>query len=92
MCDIDLLAFGDAVLPDLATHQRWVAMPLEHQMSEAPEQLLLPHPRLAERGFVLAPLADVAPDWVHPVTGFSVQEMLDALPAKALEGVNPLPA
>jgi hypothetical protein len=31
--------------------------------------LVLPHPRLADRAFVLVPLADVAPEWVHPVTG-----------------------
>lgn len=38
--------------------------------------LILPHPRLHQRGFVLAPLADVAPDWVHPVLHRSVAEML----------------
>ena len=40
----------------------------------------LPHPRLAERGFVLVPLADVAPDWTHPATGQSIQALLNALP------------
>lgn len=40
----------------------------------------LPHPRLAERAFVLVPLADVAPDWTHPATGRSIQALLDALP------------
>lgn len=42
--------------------------------------LTVPHPRLAERGFVLVPLAEVAPDMVHPVSGKSVREMLAALP------------
>ena len=37
---------------------------------------ILPHPRMAERGFVLAPLADLAPDWRHPVTGWGVRELL----------------
>ncbi|MDB5361736.1 MAG: folK [Rhodospirillales bacterium] len=36
----------------------------------------LPHPRLHERAFVLRPLADVAPDWRHPVYGSDVAEML----------------
>ena len=40
----------------------------------------LPHPRLAERGFVLVPLADVAPNWTHPATGQSIQALLNALP------------
>ena len=42
---------------------------------------MLPHPRLAERAFVLVPLAEVAPGWRHPGTGLSVEEMLAALPA-----------
>ncbi|MGF1628182.1 MAG: 2-amino-4-hydroxy-6-hydroxymethyldihydropteridine diphosphokinase [Kiloniellaceae bacterium] len=40
----------------------------------------LPHPRLAERAFVLQPLADLAPCWRHPVTGLTAAEMLAALP------------
>jgi 2-amino-4-hydroxy-6-hydroxymethyldihydropteridine diphosphokinase len=37
--------------------------------------LTLPHPRMHERGFVLGPLAEVAPEAVHPVLGRSVQEL-----------------
>lgn len=78
--DLDLLAFGGAILPDLATYQHWNDLPIEAQMSEAPTELILPHPRISDRAFVLIPLADVAPDWCHPVTGDSVRRMLDALP------------
>jgi 2-amino-4-hydroxy-6-hydroxymethyldihydropteridine diphosphokinase len=42
---------------------------------------LLPHPRLAARGFVLVPLAEIAPHWRHPVTGQAVQDLIAALPA-----------
>lgn len=44
------------------------------------EPPILPHPRMAERGFVLRPLADVMPAWRHPVSGRSVGELLAGLP------------
>lgn len=41
--------------------------------------LIVPHPRLTERAFVLRPLADIATARIHPITGAGVGEMLDAL-------------
>ena len=46
--------------------------------------LTLPHPRLAERSFVLAPLAEVAPRWRHPVTGQGAAELLGDLPDRGI--------
>ena len=43
------------------------------------ERLTVPHPRLAEREFVLVPLCEIVRNRKHPVTGLSVAEMLDAL-------------
>lgn len=81
--DLDLIAVRDLVLPDAKTQLHWRSMELDRQMVATPPELILPHPRLAERAFVLVPLLDIAPDWRHPLTGASVREMHDALP-KAL--------
>jgi 2-amino-4-hydroxy-6-hydroxymethyldihydropteridine diphosphokinase len=43
-------------------------------------RLEIPHPRIAERRFVLAPLAELAPDLRHPVTHRSVRQMLESAP------------
>ncbi len=89
-CDLDLLACGDFVAPDRATVLEWIRLDSDSQAREAPAGLILPHPRLHQRGFVLRPLADVAPDWRHPVLGETVVEMLAALPPGALDEVAPL--
>lgn len=90
--DLDLLAYGGAVVPDAKTLQNWIDLPSDEQARIAPDQLILPHPRLQDRGFVLIPWAEIAPDWRHPITGASVAEMRDALPAAARSGVVPLRA
>jgi 2-amino-4-hydroxy-6-hydroxymethyldihydropteridine diphosphokinase len=86
--DLDLLAYGELVLPDSATHDAWRALPPERQAEAAPEGLVLPHPRLQDRGFVLAPLAEVAPGWRHPRLNRSVAQMLADLPEGALAGMR----
>ncbi len=54
--------------------------------------LILPHPRLHQRAFVLAPLAEIAPEWRHPVFGKTAAELLSAAgPLERIERVGPLP-
>jgi 2-amino-4-hydroxy-6-hydroxymethyldihydropteridine diphosphokinase len=44
--------------------------------------LSVPHPEADRRGFVLVPLAEIAPHWHHPVRGMSAQRLLAALPRR----------
>ena len=43
--------------------------------------LALPHPRLHERAFVLFPLGELCPDWVHPVSGIAIHDLIALIPA-----------
>lgn len=86
--DLDLLAFGDIVCPDLNTFNRWLHMPLEQQKRKAPEGLILPHPRIQERAFVLVPACDVAPDWRHPVLGQTLLELKNRLNTTEIAAIS----
>ena len=88
--DLDLLAMGAQIRPDAGTQAEWMALPPARQAELAPAQLILPHPRLHERGFVLQPLAEIAPDWVHPALGQSVAALLAGLSPDALAGIAPI--
>ncbi len=57
---------------DLLAYGEWVSTP------EAGVEL--PHPRMHERAFVLKPLAELAPDWRHPILGNSIVQLLGMLP------------
>jgi 2-amino-4-hydroxy-6-hydroxymethyldihydropteridine diphosphokinase len=58
---------------------------LDHQgqVTETPS-LVLPHPRLHQRRFVLVPLAEIVPSWRHPVSGLTAKQLLSRLAARQL--------
>ena len=88
--DLDLVALGQQVLPDASGHAHWMDLSVADQRQTAPDTLILPHPRVQDRAFVLVPLFDVAPQWRHPVLDVTVTQMLAALPAADRAGVVPL--
>jgi 2-amino-4-hydroxy-6-hydroxymethyldihydropteridine diphosphokinase len=59
---------------------------LVDQIVENSRELIIPHPRLHERAFVLVPLAEIAPNVVVPTLGKTVKDLLDAL--EHTKGVN----
>ena len=89
--DLDLLAFGDKIAPTVKVFEAWRDKPLTEQVSQTPQELILPHPRMQDRAFVLGPLMDVAPDWRHPVSGHTVRQMYNRLPAEDRAALKPLP-
>ena len=88
--DLDLIAFGDRILPDLEGYHAWESLPVDRQQLSAPDRLGLPHPRMQDRAFVLVPLMDIAPDWRHPVSGLTIRTMVAALPEADIDAVRPL--
>ena len=64
--DLDIIAYDDLVIQAEPGSQ---------------EALTVPHPRMAERAFVMRPLAELAPDWRHPVTRLFISELTARLPA-----------
>lgn len=54
------------------------------------DRLNIPHARIPERAFVLIPLRDIAPEWVHPENGKTVAEMATAVSADGMTRLEPI--
>lgn len=95
---LDLLAAVKAVELDLGRQpaERWGPRLIDidllnwDELIFESESLTLPHPQLSGRAFVLAPLADIAPNWQHPQTGRSATELLADLDQSGVKRL-PLP-
>lgn len=66
--DIDVLAYGDQIISAC-------------DQADTKSDVEIPHPRMNSRAFVMLPLADIAPDWVHPKSGVHMRDLINALPA-----------
>ncbi|MGB3407118.1 MAG: 2-amino-4-hydroxy-6-hydroxymethyldihydropteridine diphosphokinase [Jannaschia sp.] len=88
--DLDLVGGGGLVRPGNVAATAWINLPPDAQSVHVPDHLLLPHPRLQDRGFVLMPLAEIAPHWRHPLTGRSIAAMAADLPRQARRGIRRL--
>lgn len=75
LIDVDILLYND----------------LQLQTDTAEGPLIVPHERIAERDFVLAPLCDLVPDLVHPVHKLPIQKLYDNLKAGEQRYVAPVP-
>ncbi len=47
--------------------------------------LIIPHPRMRERAFVLVPLAEIAPDWIEPVSGINIANLLKTVDTSGVQ-------
>lgn len=75
--------------------ERWAARTLDLDIldfggvvSDGEGVLALPHPGVQERAFVLAPLAEIAPEWRHPVSGLGAAALLGALQGRAARRIG----
>jgi 2-amino-4-hydroxy-6-hydroxymethyldihydropteridine diphosphokinase len=87
--DIDIIAVGGLIWPDATRHAALRAMPpIDRVLVD--EGIVVPHPAMQERAFVLKPMAFFAPDWRHPALGRTAMELALALPQVELDAVVPV--
>ena len=86
--DLDLLALGEQVLPSREVFQHWCDLPVSEQKENISSELILPHPRIQDRAFVLLPLLDVEPSWTHPIFKKTVMQLYEELADHEKENIQ----
>ena len=86
--DLDLLSLNEKVLPNRKIFQQWFDLPISEQKKKIPNELVLPHPRMQDRAFVLFPLLDIEPKWTHPVLKKTVLQLYKELPKKEKKNIQ----
>jgi 2-amino-4-hydroxy-6-hydroxymethyldihydropteridine diphosphokinase len=93
----DLLSYLKGIEDDLGRQETFLNGPrkidldiifFDDAVIDSPP-ITIPHPRMESRGFVLQPLADLAPDLKHPVLDVSVQELLARIEVLGIEWFSP---
>ena len=88
--DLDLLACGNMILPNEVIFREWLSLPKHIQLTREPKYLILPHPRIQDRLFVLKPLLEVSPNWEHPVLGKKSQDLINEIDWTPQDFLEPL--
>ena len=86
--DLDLIAMKGQVLPSNEVFQYWFDLSLSEQKTKIPSELILPHPRIQDRVFVLSPLLDIEPNWIHPVLNKTVAQLYEELPGQTKKDIQ----
>ena len=86
--DLDLLALEAQVLPSKEIFQEWYNLPFSEQKEKIPSELILPHPRIQDRAFVLMPLLDIEPNWKHPILNKTILQLYKDLPKQSKKSIQ----
>ena len=86
--DLDLIATNGQVLPSNEVFQYWFDLSFSEQIAKTPSELILPHPRIQDRVFVLSPLLDIEPNWIHPILNKTVVQLYEELPGQTKKDIQ----
>lgn len=85
--DVDIIAVGQRIEPSEGHHAKLRTLPQIERTAE-PGTLILPHPSMHERAFVLVPMAAIAPHWCHPALNLTAREMADSCAEEDLAAIR----